>query len=865
MGPRRAEIAIGTRLGRYEFKARLAIGGMAEVWLAEASGISGFKKTVVLKTILPQYADDPNFVRMFTNEALLASGLNHANIVQIFDLGEIEGIYFIAMEFIAGLTLRQVQRALAKEKTGAPPWLVLHVVMSVCDALDYAHNFSEGGHHLSMVHRDVTPENVMISFSGVTKVLDFGIAKARSAGHFTQAGTLKGKFAYMSPERIASSTEESQTDRRGDIYSIGVMLYELLAGRLPFQEENELLLLRRILDQEPPPPRAAAAWMPEALEKIIQKAMAKDVARRYQTSAELREDLSRFLVEQKATTTTERHVSRYLSTLFSDQKGEAATPTQVRKSKLSEVPLALSGFDPVQSLESAMKSQVSPVAALAHVPGGPPAREDTLTRALQSQVDEQVQRVLVVDADRVTRRFVELALMRDGFEVESAKTVSAALEILQSDPVDVIISDSDLPDMTGLQFHRRLSQETRYRDIPVVFLSADTRAATKAVALRNGVEEYLAKPCDATELSARVKALIARQRRKREALRQRHQVLAGDLSVLGFPVLVGMLEMGRRTGTLTINTDRALGAVTFGQGRITHASFGSLVGEPAVYRILAEPGGRFEFSPGTDQATAATQVSASVTTLLTIGVKLVEASRQAQAEVKVPEAEGAQGARQVKLLAGPAPTFALATQFELGVRDGFSMGELRMCGSEEMAAWTALPGGRDRFHVHLLADLADGLSALLPLSSPPTEREILAGVAPGEKMVGLDFFLRDERLLDVVLVDIRRPLEVARWLKRRPSLLILAPPDTAALDALDFELDTLLEWMAPSAVLGIGDEVLALALKSLGQKLKSPAGVHCMPGTLKESSSDLRAVLVEGIRLWAAAAKPPPAQSKGVS
>jgi serine/threonine protein kinase len=461
------ENAIGSRLGRYELKSRIAVGGMAEVWLAEASGISGFKKTVVLKTILPQYAHEPSFVRMLTNEAVLASGLSHANIVQIFDLGEIDGTYFIAMEYIAGLTLRQVQRMVAQQSARAPIWLVLHVMMSVCDALDYAHGFAAEGHP-QMVHRDVSPENVMLSYAGVTKVLDFGIAKARS-GHLTQPGTLQGKFAYMSPERIGS---ETQTDLRSDIYSIGVMLYELLVGRQPFQEVNELQLLGRILDHEPPAPREAAPWVPESLEKIVQKAMAKDPARRHQTAAELREDLSRFLVESRATTTSDRDVARFLSKLVATQKEtERSHPPKVTPSK------PVTGFDATRgpTADAVLPPDESQVSR--NVPLATPAPSAM-----------NVLRVLVVDADRVTRRFVELALTSDGFEVESAKTGSAALEILQSDPVDLIITDSDLPDMTGLRLHRRLSQQSRYRDIPVVFLSADTRAATKAVALNNGVE-----------------------------------------------------------------------------------------------------------------------------------------------------------------------------------------------------------------------------------------------------------------------------------------------------------------------------------------------------------------------------------------
>ena len=295
---------------------------MAEVWLARSRGIKGFKKTIVLKTILPHFADNPDFVNMFINEALLASLLNHPNVVQIFDLGEIDEQYFIAMEFVDGRTLRQVQRALAKAKKITPPWLVLHVAMSVCEALEYAHNkCDDEGTALNIVHRDVTPENIMISFAGTAKVLDFGIAKASIAASETKAGTLKGKYAYMAPERIVGMKAGGKPDRRSDIYSLGVLLYELLTGKRPFKADNELSLLRQIAEEDPQPPRERASWVPERLDEIVLRAMARDPAWRYQTAADLREDLHEFLISVDSHP-TERHVSELLCKLFSvDSKG----------------------------------------------------------------------------------------------------------------------------------------------------------------------------------------------------------------------------------------------------------------------------------------------------------------------------------------------------------------------------------------------------------------------------------------------------------------------------------------------------------------------------------------------------------------
>ena len=309
----------GGHLGRYQLITRLATGGMAEVWLARATGAKGFQKTIVVKTILPHLADDPDFLRMFINEALLAAALNHPNVVQIFDLGQIGEHYFIAMEYILGRTMRQVQRVLRKQRKVMPVWLVLKVAVSVCDALDYAHNKrGDDGDLLGIVHRDVTPENIMISFSGVTKVVDFGIAKATTGAIMTQAGKIKGKLAYLAPEQIVAAGS-APVDRRTDIYAMGVLLYEMLTGVRPFRAPNDMALLLKIPKEMPTPPSQIARWVPTRLSDIVMKAMAKEPTDRYQEAGGLGEDLQGFLTSID-TYPTERHVSAYMCKLFPEEE-----------------------------------------------------------------------------------------------------------------------------------------------------------------------------------------------------------------------------------------------------------------------------------------------------------------------------------------------------------------------------------------------------------------------------------------------------------------------------------------------------------------------------------------------------------------
>ena len=211
-----------TRLGRYELLARLATGGMGEIFLARLEGAAGFEKLFVIKRILPHLADDARFRQMLIGEARLASKLSHANICQVYELGETDGQLYIVMEYLEGITLLPLLRKKSREQGELELGFVGGVIQQVADALHFAHELKErDGEALGIVHRDVTPSNIFLTEAGVVKVLDFGIAKVKDASANTQTGTVKGKYAYMAPEQLRGRS----VDRRADVFALGVCIY----------------------------------------------------------------------------------------------------------------------------------------------------------------------------------------------------------------------------------------------------------------------------------------------------------------------------------------------------------------------------------------------------------------------------------------------------------------------------------------------------------------------------------------------------------------------------------------------------------------------------------------------------------------
>nr|HRO67919.1 serine/threonine-protein kinase [Pseudobdellovibrionaceae bacterium] len=284
------------RFGKYILLEKLAAGGMAEIYLAKSLGAQGVNKFLAVKRILPQFCENPEFKEMFREEAKLSVNLRHSNVVPIFDFGEERNQFYIVMDYVEGRNLRQILNELKRQQIQFSVEQIAYVVREAAAGLDHAHRCIDGstGRPLNIIHRDISPQNVMISFDGEVKIIDFGIAKAETQLEATKAGTLKGKFGYMSPEQA----DGQNIDVRTDIFSLGIVLWELLANDRLFTASSEAAILRKIRDCQVPSIRKINPNVPPELEKIVNKVLAKDPNLRYQTAAALHKDLNRFLNTQ---------------------------------------------------------------------------------------------------------------------------------------------------------------------------------------------------------------------------------------------------------------------------------------------------------------------------------------------------------------------------------------------------------------------------------------------------------------------------------------------------------------------------------------------------------------------------------------
>ncbi len=302
------------KFGRYFLLEKIATGGMAEVYRAVTHGVEGFRRTFVVKRILAENAASPTFIRMFCDEARISALLHHPNIVQVYDFGHVSGSYFLAMEYLLGKDLSSLMRFLRAAKASVPPALATFIAREAAIGLHHAHTLrGTSGQPLGIVHRDVTPSNIMLLYAGGVKLLDFGIAKVgATTGASSEGEGVKGKFGYLSPEQARGA----DVDGRADVFALGVTLWEMLTGRRLFAGKNDLETLRNVLQRPVPPPSSVRPGIPAALDRIVLRALERTRERRYQSADELARDCDAVLRDDRADGQTLR---AFLNDLFAEE------------------------------------------------------------------------------------------------------------------------------------------------------------------------------------------------------------------------------------------------------------------------------------------------------------------------------------------------------------------------------------------------------------------------------------------------------------------------------------------------------------------------------------------------------------------
>lgn len=312
---------MGLPFGRYQLLKKIASGGMGQVLLAK-KGQDDFEKLVVLKRILPHLVEDEEFFTMFRDEAKITMRLDHPNIARINEFGVEAGVHYIEMEYVAGEDVRRIEKRAAAVDKGIPIGVILRIIADAAAGLDFAHKARDAkGVPLGLVHRDVSPQNVLIGFDGSVKLIDFGVAKAAGRAQHTATGILKGKFPYMSPEQA----EGEELDCRSDVFALGIVLWEQLTGRRLFKGENDLATQRLVRACQVPAPSSVEPSVPTGLDPIALKALAKEPKNRYQDAAELRNALEDFAL-QNAIPTSSSSLAAFMQELYAERIAKEADP-----------------------------------------------------------------------------------------------------------------------------------------------------------------------------------------------------------------------------------------------------------------------------------------------------------------------------------------------------------------------------------------------------------------------------------------------------------------------------------------------------------------------------------------------------------
>ncbi|MDQ3264219.1 MAG: protein kinase [Myxococcota bacterium] len=504
------------RIGKYEILAGLNTGGMAELSLAMTTGPGGFRKFAALKRILPHVQPNEEFIRMFLDEARITAMLSHPGIAQVYELGDEGGELYIAMEFVPGQDVSRLVRACRKLGKRPPAGLACMVVRDVCLALHYAHGFKDpSGRPSPVVHRDVTPKNVMVTYDGAVKMVDFGIALAKGRLESTAAGTVKGTANYMSPEQI----QARPLDGRSDLYSAGVILHELLCGQRLFQGGNDAAVLQQIMHGEVQSPRELNPQVPPGLSEVVMKAISRKREDRFLTGKEMARAIEAVCA---GTLYDSEDAAAFMRQLFKERISQIRSLLDLSSPTVNSKALRLAAGalaeDETNGLSNSdVRSSVATAAHTGDVEAPSDAEEPRTakirtTPGPQSRTDQTAASkvVLVVDRDLSVLASVQGWVQPMGHRVLMERSFAAALARVEADPPDLLICAVTLPDGNGFQLCQQLRQRAQDRYFPILFLSPNCTLEERMEGVSAGGDDFIRTPIEPPELTARVKAHLQR-------------------------------------------------------------------------------------------------------------------------------------------------------------------------------------------------------------------------------------------------------------------------------------------------------------------------------------------------------------------
>lgn len=426
----------GEEIEGYEILDMIARGGMAEIYKAKKKGVKGFEKVIVIKKILSGLGEDDKYIEMFVDEAKIAAELSHPNIVQIYDFGKKDNFYFIAMEYVEGKDLRLILNRIMERDSLLEEHLAIHLIIKTLEALEYAHSAKDSkGNNLDIVHRDISPPNILVSYTGEVKLTDFGVSKASNKSHQTLSGALKGKLLYMSPEQAKA---EKNIDNRSDIYSVGVILFELLTGKKLFSGSSEMEVLNKVQEGKIIKPSEINPGIDPDLENIILRAVTLNKSKRYRNAAEMITALENYLYVNYNHVSTPAHLQNKMNDLFKDEILKSGIIIN-QKPK----PLEIEKIIPPQTVEAIEKSSET-IIIKDEVPEKVEEPKEVIELTEESEIKEPVELSDIPDEEQPD--ITQFADPEPGFP-ESDEVIPAVTEVQQD---ETVIQTDPEPEMDEL-------------------------------------------------------------------------------------------------------------------------------------------------------------------------------------------------------------------------------------------------------------------------------------------------------------------------------------------------------------------------------------------------------------------------------